>query len=85
MKATFADLRSKTREILEALDRNEQVTLYYRGKPRAVMHPVGEDPSVSPRASVGDLPATGMWKDREDMADVNAWVRSIRKGRFDAD
>ena len=28
--------------------------------------------------------AFGMWKDREEMADVDAWVRNLRRGRFDA-
>lgn len=29
----------------------------------------------------GDLPMCGMWKDREDMADPEAWVRNIRAPR----
>ena len=29
----------------------------------------------------GDLPMCGMWKDREDMADPEAWVRDIRAPR----
>ena len=28
--------------------------------------------------------AFGMWKDREEMADIDAWVRNLRRGRFDA-
>lgn len=27
------------------------------------------------------MPAFGMWRDREDMADVEAHVRELRKGR----
>lgn len=30
----------------------------------------------------GKFPAFGMWKDRQDMADVDAWVRDMRQGRF---
>jgi hypothetical protein len=32
---------------------------------------------------VVDDPAFGMWADREDMKDVAAYVRNLRKGRFD--
>jgi len=28
-----------------------------------------------------ELPAFGMWKDRDDMDDVGAWVRREREGR----
>ncbi|MCY4503155.1 MAG: hypothetical protein OXE57_16520 [Alphaproteobacteria bacterium] len=30
------------------------------------------------------LSAFGMWKDRDELADVDAWVRNLRRGRFDA-
>ena len=32
--------------------------------------------------SVQDHPAIGMWKDREDMKDVDAWLRKIRTPRY---
>jgi hypothetical protein len=28
-------------------------------------------------------PAFGMWKDRADLKDVTAYVRQLRRGRFD--
>ena len=40
MKASFVDLRTKSSEILQALNRNEKVTILYRGKPKAVMQPL---------------------------------------------
>ena len=30
-----------------------------------------------------ECPAFGMWKDRRDMNDIDAWVRALRRGRFD--
>lgn len=33
----------------------------------------------------GDDPLFGMWRDREDMADVAAYVRKLRASRFDDD
>lgn len=34
---------------------------------------------------VTDDPAFGIWRDREDMADVDAYVRRIRAPRFNRD
>lgn len=36
-------------------------------------------------ASLAKDPLYGMWQDREDMADVAAYVRSIREPRFNHD
>ena len=83
MQASFVDLRKKSSEIIRALNRNECVTVIYRGKPAAIMQPIG---SVNERAtgSAQDHPAFGLWANREDVKDVTAHVRQLRKGRFDA-
>jgi prevent-host-death family protein len=79
MDATVLDMRRNTKKILEALERNETVTLSKRGREIARIVP-------KKRATVGtslkDLPAFGMWKDRADMADPSAYVHRMRKGRF---
>ncbi len=36
-------------------------------------------------AFVTDDPAFGIWRDREDMADVDAYIRRIRAPRFNRD
>ena len=36
-------------------------------------------------AFVTDDPAFGIWRDREDMADVAAYVRKIRQPRYNRD
>ena len=82
MEASVVDLRHKMKEILEAVDRNETVTILYHGKPRARL--------VAPEAPPGqavDLenhPAFGMWKDHPEMGDVQGYVRRIREGRHRA-
>ncbi|HUT52956.1 MAG TPA: type II toxin-antitoxin system Phd/YefM family antitoxin [bacterium] len=83
MKVTVLDLRRRTREIIEALDRNEKVTIYCRGKKKGVIHPASQEKKTT--IPMIDHPACGMWADREDMADPVEWVRKIRKGRFNAD
>lgn len=85
MEASFVDLRTKSRQVVEALRRNESVTVTYRGKPLAVMRPIESADSATstePPASARDHPSFGIWADREDMADPAAWVRELRRPRF---
>ncbi len=82
MRASFVDLRKKSGEIIRALNRTEQITLLYRGRPKAIMRPIANEgePVV---CKTKDHPAFGLWADREDLQDVAAHVRKLRKGRFD--
>jgi hypothetical protein len=81
MRASFVDLRKKSRQIIDALRRKEEVTVYYRGKPAAVMRPLA-DGGGEETVRASDHPAFGMWTDREDMTDVAAHIRDLRKARF---
>ena len=80
MKATILDLRRRMGEVIKALNRNEPVTILYRGRPKGILYPM-------PGAKRKGRPITeekifGMWKDREDMKDVEAYVRRLRRGRY---
>ena len=44
MQASVMDLRKRMREIIRALDRNESVTLLYRGKKKGVILPHRDAP-----------------------------------------
>jgi len=77
MQATILDLRRNARSILNALERNERVTVTNRGRKQAVILPSSD----RSRRPVADMPAFGMWKDRDDLQDVNEHVRRLRKGR----
>ena len=81
MIVSFLDLRKRTRDILKALNRNESITLLYRGKPKAVMSPVSENAEKADRPLASDLPAFGMWADRDDLDDLESDVRELRKAR----
>lgn len=84
MNISAKALRTRVREILEHVDRGESVTVTYRGKPRARL--VGlEDERPSGKRDSKSPPAFGMWSDRDDLDDVDGHVRSLRRGRFDAD
>ncbi|MYK53522.1 MAG: type II toxin-antitoxin system Phd/YefM family antitoxin [Gemmatimonadetes bacterium] len=78
MKASILDLRRRMKDVLLALDRNETVTIFYRGKEKAILTPSQQRTNKS----VKDHEAFGMWRDRKDMADVDAYVRNMRKGRL---
>ena len=83
MEISAKGLRTRVGEILACVERGEVVTVTYRGKPRAKLvriEPPDED------ASYEQAPASafGMWEDRTDMDDVDAWVRDMRKERFGA-
>ncbi len=83
MKASFVDLRTKSAEIIKAINRKERVTVFYRGKPAAVMQAIENQIDV-PSSSTRDHAAFGMWADRADAKDVAALVRRLRRGRLDA-
>jgi len=79
MKATVLDMRRNPKRILDAIARSETVTLSHRGKAVAQIQPI-EQPTARRAA---EHPAFGMWADRSDTSDPAAYVRKLRKGRFD--
>ena len=78
MDVSTRELRTETKRVLDAVEGGEEVVITRRGKLRARIVPVEAD-----RASAWDSPLFGRWKDREDMADVQAGLRKIRRGRRD--
>ena len=77
MEMTAKALRSRIGAALACVDRGETVTITYRGKPRAKLVSVDQPPSDDEDR----MPAFGMWRDRDDIPDVDAYVREMRKGR----
>jgi antitoxin (DNA-binding transcriptional repressor) of toxin-antitoxin stability system len=80
MKATMLDMRRNPRKIIDAIKRNEKVTLSVRGREIAEIIP---RKNGGDNASIADDPAVGMWADRGEMSDPEKYVRELRKGRFD--
>ncbi|MBN2358402.1 MAG: type II toxin-antitoxin system prevent-host-death family antitoxin [Deltaproteobacteria bacterium] len=77
MKATAKDLRLRTRAVLAAVDRGESVVVTHRGKQRAEIVPIRE--RRRERDATTEL--FGIWADREELADVDGYVRALREGR----
>lgn len=87
MKATILDLRRRMKDVLLVFDRSESVSIYYRGKEKAIL-------SLSLKRTkkpVEDHSAFGMWRDRKDMTDLAATavehhltLRTANKKRYSA-
>ena len=80
MDVTVVDMKHNLEKILDAISRNETVTLSSHGKPVARIEPI----SAANNNRAVDHPAFGMWKDRESMEDPSEFVSQLRKGRYSA-
>ncbi len=81
MRRSLTHLTRRPSEVLDLLTRGEQLILTYRGKDVACL--ARADQKARPeRRSIRDYPAFGMWADREDMQDPDAWLREQRRSRF---
>ncbi|MDF7798398.1 type II toxin-antitoxin system prevent-host-death family antitoxin [Pontiellaceae bacterium B1224] len=76
MKATVKDLRYNLKNIMESVDRGEEVLITNRGRVKARIVPADASPMETT-----ENPFVGMWSDRDDMEDVDSYVRNLRKGR----
>ena len=81
MKATAKDLRFYSKELLEATARGEDVTITYRGKPCAILVPYHEI-NKQGAGVIEENALFGMWKDNDNVENVDDYVRELRKGRF---
>jgi prevent-host-death family protein len=73
MIATAKDLRFKINMLFDVLSKGEEITITYRGKPKAKLIPAQKNNSKK------DDAIFGIWKD--ETFDVDSQVRAMRKGR----
>jgi len=76
MKATAKDLRFHSKDLLDTVNRGEEVVITFRGKPCAKLIPF----EAGKNAAKNDF--FGIWKDDERTRNVDDYVRGLRKGRF---
>ena len=74
MVVSAKDLRFKISMLFDVLTKGEEITITYRGKPKAKLVPFEKDTSDEKSDAL-----FGMWRDREE--DVDDLVRSMRRGR----
>ncbi len=77
MKATAKDMRFKTKEILAAIERGEEVILTYRGKEKARIIPISQE---QPMSKDKEEPLFAIWQTNTRVADVNAYLDELRGG-----
>ena len=78
MKASAKDLRFHSKELLDTVNRGEEVVITYRGKPCAKLVPYEEKQKKTSHKHE----LFGIWRDHDKVKDVNRYVRKLRKGRF---
>ena len=80
MKVSLSTLARRWPEVLRVLDRQQNVSILYRGKEVGILCPLNyRRAKASP---VWEQPAFGLWKDHPDFRNVAQAVRKLRKGRF---
>ena len=77
MKATAKDLRFHSKELIETVNRGEEVIITFRGKPCAKLVPFEEKKGKTIKNEL-----FGMWEDHNPTENVDEYVRNLRKGRF---
>jgi len=77
MKATAKDLRFHSKELIDSVNRGEEVVITFRGKPCAKLVPYEDLKNNKEKNKL-----FGMWKDNGQVENVNEHVRNLRKGRF---
>lgn len=77
MKASVVDLRYKMNDVLKALDRNEKVTLLYRGKVKGVLLPAEPQKGMK----MTDHSFFGM-RSRDKEKSVLEELEDLRGGRY---
>ncbi len=76
MKATAKDLRFHSKELLETVNRGEEVVITFHGKPCAKLIPYKKEKKIQ------EEELFGIWKDNDDIQNIEEYVTNLRKGRF---
>jgi hypothetical protein len=80
MKATMVDLKYKMGDVLKALDRNETVTILYRGKVKGILTPA--DKHRNTLKKISEHPFFGM-SASETSRSVTEELDTLREFRYD--
>jgi len=75
MEATIVNLRYNMREVLNALDRNETVSVLHHGKKRGILLPTPVNPK-----KINETDFFGMCADEKET--VSSVFKKIRGGRY---
>lgn len=82
MEASIVDLRYNMKSVLQSLDRNETVKIYYHGKLKGTIYPNREKLAKRKKKKVQDHPIFGVLSDEKN--DVEQMMKELRGGRYNA-
>ncbi len=78
MKISLTTLSRRRDDVLDALKRNERISVSDGNEVVALLLPAGADKADIPLPRTA---AQGLWADRDDIVDPTAWVREQREIR----
>jgi hypothetical protein len=81
MQASVVDLRYKMNDVLKALERNEKVTVLYRGKIKGVLVPSSTASNRDKNKKISEHPFFGMSPADPDKS-VTEEMDELRGGRY---
>ena len=83
MEITTKQLRIQPGRVISQVNNGQEITITYRGRACAKIVPLKSkiENKRDNNLEETDNELFGMWKDREDMEDVEQYVRNMRKGR----
>ena len=79
MEISTKQLRLRPGRIISQVNSGQEITVTYRGKPRAKIVPVMNGRYIDLEEAEVEL--FGIWKDREDLENPEQFIRKMRKGR----
>ena len=81
MEISTKQLRIQPGKIISIVNSGQDVTVTYRGKPSAKIISISKKNMIDPKALESDNELFGLWKDRENIENIDQYVRNLRKGR----
>lgn len=82
MEASIVDLRYKMKDVLQSLDRNESVKIYYHGKLKGIIQPAKTKDKLKNKKRVRDHAFFGILTD--ESGDVDEIMSQLRGERYHA-
>jgi prevent-host-death family protein len=78
MEITTKELRMQPGRIIDQAANGMEVIITYRGKPIVKIVPIKDK---NKHEKKGDITIFGLWKDHDDINNIEEHVRELRKGR----
>jgi prevent-host-death family protein len=78
MNSKTKEVKLHDRDLIKLVSRGEEVIITYRGKPYAKIVPLKESKKKAEKSTQ----LFGIWKNRKDLAEVDLYIREMRKGRI---